>query len=95
MHTIGQQQIIACTATLIPGEDVNNSLVFTWLAPDGVSINDERVTIMPTVVNGTNHTSILYFDYLMESDVGAYQCDITSNRSSIPQSVELGDLLSK
>ena len=95
MHTVGQQQAIACIATLIPGEDVNNSLVFTWVAPDGVNINDGRVTIMSTVVNGTNHTSILYFDYLMESDVGPYFCDITSNKSSIPQSVELENLLSE
>ena len=95
MHTVGQQQAIACTANLIPGEEVNNSLVFTWMAPDGVNINDERITIMPTAVNGNNHTSILQFDYLMESDVGAYKCDITSNQSSIPQFVELQDLISK
>ena len=95
MHTVGQQQAIACTATLLPGEDVNNSLVFTWIAPDGVNINDERITIMATAVNGNNHTSVLQFDYLMESDVGAYKCDITSSRSSIPQFVELQDLLSK
>ena len=95
-HTVGRQQAIACTATLIPGEfDANNSLVFIWMAPDGVNINDERLTLMPTVINGSNHTSILQFDFLMESDVGTYKCDITSNKSSIQQTVELEDLLSK
>ena len=95
MHSVGQQQAIACTATLLPGEDANNSLVFTWTAPDGVNINDERVTIMPTAANGNNYTSVLQFDYLTESDVGVYKCDITSNRSSILQFVDLQDLLSK
>ena len=95
MQVVGQQQAIACTATLLPGEDVNNSLVFTWTAPVGVNINDERVNIVPTAVNENNHTSILEFDYLMENDVGVYKCVITSNRSSIPQFVDLQNLTSK
>ena len=95
MHTVGQQQAVVCSANLIPGEDVNNSLVFTWMAPDGVSINDERLIIMPTVINGSNHTSILQFDYLMENDVGTYKCDIASSQSTFTLLVNLRDLLSK
>ena len=95
VHSVGQGQAIVCTASLIPGEDVNNSLVFTWVLPDGVNTSDDRTSIMPTIVNGSDHTSILQFDYLMESDVGTYTCDIMSNKSSIPQSVVLQHFISK
>ena len=94
-HSVGEQQAIVCTVISIPVVDLNNSLMFTWIAPDGVNINDERLTIMPTVINGSNHTSILQFDYLMESDVGTYKCDITSNKSSFTPLVYLRDLYSK
>ena len=95
IQSVGQQQVITCTALLIPGEDVNNSLVFTWVPPDGVNTSDDRVSIIPTTVNGSDHISILHFDYLMESDVGTYRCDITSNKSSIPQYIVVQDLISK
>ena len=96
IHTVGQQQAIVCTAALIPEEtfDSSESVMFSWVTPDGVDINDDRVTILPTTINGNNYTSILQFDYLMESDVGNYTCDIISNISTIPQSVELKDLIS-
>ena len=34
-----------CAATLIPEEVPNNSLMFTWVIPDAVDINDDRVNI--------------------------------------------------
>ena len=95
VHTVGQQQAIICTATLIPGEDVNNSVLLTWVAPDGVNISDERVTIISTVINGSNYTSVLRFDYLMETDVGTYRCEIISNRSTFTLPVDLQDLRGK
>ena len=94
IQSVGQQQVIACIASLIPGEDVNNSLMFTWVPADGVNTNDDRISIIPTTVNGSDHISILHFDYLMESDVGTYRCDITSNKSSIPQYLVVQDLIS-
>ena len=94
-HIVGQQQAIVCTVISIPGVDLNNSLVFTWMVPDGVNINDERLKIMPTIINGNNHTSILQFDYLMESDVGTYKCNVTLNQSTSTLLVNLRDLLSK
>ena len=95
MHTVGQQQAIICTAILVPGEDVNNSVLVTWVAPDSVNISDERVTIMPTAINGSNYTSVLHFDYLMETDAGIYICEIVSNRSTFTLPVDLQDLSSK
>ena len=87
---IGQEQAINCTATLISNEE--HSVTFTWITPDGVDIDDERVTILPTTFNGYNQTSVLNFEYLMESDVGTYECDIMSNNSTISVSEELQDL---
>ena len=96
VHTVGQRQEIICTAILIPGEDVNNSVLLTWVAPDGVNVSDERVTIMSTVVNGSNYTSVLHFDYLMETDsVGIYKCEIISNQSMIILPVDLQNLRGK
>ena len=94
VHTVGQRQEIICTAILIPGEDVNNSVLLTWVTPDGVNVSDERsrVTVMSTVVNGSNYTSVLRFDYLMETDVGIYKCEIISNQSMITLPVDLQDL---
>jgi len=95
VHTVGQQQTIVCVATLIPEEMSNNSLTFTWVIPDAVDINDGRFTILPTIINGNNHTSIFQFDYLMESDVGTYKCIIISNQSTYSLSVVVQDLISE
>ena len=85
--TVGEEQTINCTATLTStAEDTVN---FTWVTPDGVDIDDERVTILPTIVNGNNHTSVLNFEYLMESDVGTYKCDIMLNNYTVSVSGEL------
>ena len=86
-YTVGEEQTINCTATLTStAEDTVN---FTWVTPDGVDIDDERVTILPTIVNGNNHTSVLNFEYLMESDVGTYKCDIMLNNYTVSVSGEL------
>ena len=90
---VGQKQAIVCTATVL--STAEQSAVFTWGTPDGVDINDKRVTILPTTVRGSNHTSVLQFKYLMESDVGTYKCDIISNNSTTSVFGELQDLYSK
>ena len=70
-------------------------MLITWVGPDGVNISDERFNIMPTTNNGSNFTSILQFDYLAESDVGTYNCNIVSNRSTFTFPVVLQDFRSK
>ena len=80
---------------LIPGEEVNNSVLITWVAPNGVNISDERFNIMPTTINGSSFISTLQFDYLAESDVGTYYCDIVSNQSAFTLPVDLQDFRSK
>ena len=82
-------------ASLIPGENVNNSALLTWVVPDHVDINDDRVTVMPTTINGSDYSSILYFDYIMETDVGSYTCNIASSQNSFALSVDLQDLIGK
>ena len=92
-HIVGEEQDVICTAILLSTAEYCVS--FTWVAPDGVDIDDERVTILPTAINGNNHTSVLNFEYLMESDMGTYQCDVTSNNNTISISEELQDLYGK
>ena len=48
---------------------------------------------MPTIVNGSDYTSVLHFDYLTESDVGSYKCNITSNQNTFTLSLDLQDLI--
>ena len=91
--TVGQEQDIVCTAYLLSREDY--SAIFTWVTPDGVTTNDGRVSILPTTVDGKNHSSFLHFKYLMETDVGNYECNITINNSTTSLSVELQNLNSK
>ena len=92
-HTVGQEQAILCTATVISTSD--HSVIFTWITPDGVDIDDERVTILPSTIDGNNFTSILKFEYLMENDNGTYICEIMSNNSTTSASTELQDLYGK
>ena len=92
-HTVGKEQDIKCTATLVStAEDTVN---FTWVTPDGVIIDDERVAILPTTVNENNHISVLKFEYLMESDVGTYKCDIILNNYTTSVSGKLQDIYGK
>ena len=39
-------------------------------------MQDDRVSIIPTFVDGNTSTTILQFDYLMEGDEGVYSCDV-------------------
>ena len=57
--------------------DITNSddVTISWTGPIGTTItNDSRLTITPTVSNGTNHISTLNFLYLSEDDEGLYEC---------------------
>ena len=92
-HTVGQGQAILCTATVISTSD--HSVIFTWITPDGVDIDDERVTILPSTIDGNTFTSILQFEYLMENDNGTYICNIMSNNNTISTSEELDRIFSK
>ena len=93
VHIVGLEKAINCTATLTSmTEDYVN---FTWVTPDGVDIDDDRVTILPTTVNGNNHTSVIKFEYLMQSDVGTYKCDIMLNNYTTSVSGKLKFLICK
>ena len=92
-HTVGLEQAINCMATIISMTEHNVN--FTWVTPDGVDMDDDRVTILPTTVNGNNHTSVIKFEYLMQSDVGTYKCDIMLNNYTTSVSGELKFLICK
>ena len=81
------------TANISNSDDVTIS----WTGPNGTITNDNRLTITPTVSNGTNHISTLQFSYLSEYDEGLYECSTTvlsygENKST---SVELTNFTSE
>ena len=83
---LGDSYEIQCRACT--DEVVNpNNVTVSWTGPNGTITNDSRLTIIPTVSNGTSHTSTLHFLYLSETDEGEYSCglvifEIELNRSN-------------
>ena len=76
---VGNAQTIECFAMTNVTMSVN-SVKVTWIAPGGSSIvNDSRLTITQTDAQGSNYTSMLQFDYLMEGDEGNYMCNVTTS----------------
>jgi len=81
IQTVGNTSVsrpleIYCT---IDTPDIKNSddVTISWTGPNGAITNDSRLTITPTVSNGTNHISTLKFSYLSEDDEGLYECNTT------------------
>ena len=72
--TVGSPLEIHCSVNTA---DMTNfdGVTISWTGPIGTTItNDSRLTITPTVSNGTNHISTLQFSYLSEDDEGLYEC---------------------
>ena len=69
---------------------------FNWIGPDGAAIvNNSRINITNIVV-GNNHTSILQFAYLKETDNGSYNCNVAiQNNIFSTESFMLKDFKSK
>ena len=88
---VGNPQDISCTAITPTSLDV----VFNWTGPNGSIVDDSRVTISQTVVNGDNYTSILQFAYLMEGDEGNYTCVVSLLSVNNSGSVEISPLTGK
>ena len=85
---VGGFQNISCTAitpTLV-------EVVFNWTGPNGNIIDNSRVTISQTVVNGDNYISILQFNYLMEGDEGNYTCVVSLLNVNNSGSAEISPL---
>ena len=53
-----------------------NNVTVSLTGPNGTITNDNRLTITPTISNGTSHTSTLQFSYLSENDEGEYSCNL-------------------
>jgi len=88
---VGEMQDIICTVTTVIGTEV----ILTWVGPEGVIIEDDRVSIIPTFVDGNTYTTILQFDYLMEGDEGVYTCNVMIGEDVETLSVELQSITSK
>ena len=77
--TVGNPQdincLIATTSVLDP-----SSVASSWVGPNGVVIEDERVKINITF-NDNVFSTILHFDSLWESDKGVYTCNVTGDHS--------------
>jgi len=91
---VGEMQDIVCSVTTGFGTDTSE-VILTWVGPDGVIIQDDRVSIIPTFVDGNTYTTILQFDYLMEGDEGVYSCDVTIGENVETSSVVLQNATSE
>ena len=94
---MGRPHNILCA--LYTGEVVNSSDVnITWIGPNGVITNDNtsRITVLPTISDGHNHTSTLQFSYLSDSDENTtYSCDAYLPGDHKYTSFTIRDLTSK
>jgi len=91
---VGEMQDIICTITTAIGTDTSE-VTLTWVGPEGVIIEDGRVSIIPTFVDDNIYTTILQFEYLMEGDEGVYSCDVMVGEDVETLSVELQSITSK
>ena len=91
---VGRMQDIVCSVTTAITTDTNE-VTLTWVGPDGVITEDDRVSIIPTFSDGNTYTTILQFDYLMEDDEGVYTCDVMIGESVDSLSLELQEIISK
>ena len=93
--SVGDSKEILCVIGTDKG--VNPLAVnITWTGPNGTTItNDRRLTITPTVSNGTNHISTLQFSYLSENDEGLYECNGAVLDLNETESFSLSNFISK
>ena len=91
---VGEMQDIICSLAIAFGTDTSE-VKLTWVGPDGVIIEDDRVFIIPTFADGNTYTTILQFDHLMEGDEGVYTCDVMIGENIESLSVELQNIISK
>ena len=91
---VGEMQDIICSVSTAFETDTSE-ITLTWVGPEGVIIEDDRVSIVPTFSDGNTFTTILQFDYLMEDDEGVYTCDIMIGENVETLSVELQNINSK
>ena len=93
-RNVGDPQDVICIVASTSGLDDADSVTTSWTGPNGVITNDDRVTINTTVDNNT-YTSILHFDYIVESDEGIYTCNVTTSDRNVSLSTSLTNLISK
>ena len=91
--TLGNPQDVICLLMETSGLDLN-SVISTWSGPNGVVSVDDRITIN-TTVDDNSFITILHFEYLFESDKGAYTCNVTTNNHNVSISTNLTDLISE
>ena len=91
---VGEMQDIVCSLTTAFGTDISD-ITLIWVGPNGVLIEDDRVSVIPTFSDGNTFTTILQFDYVMEGDEGVYTCDIKIGENIETLSVDLQNITSK
>ena len=90
---VGNPQTIECRVGTVPGVTI---VSINWTGPNVVTItNSSRMSISPTISNGSVFTSNLRFEYLMEGDEGNYTCSYIILESNGSISAEIQPLISK
>ena len=93
-RNVGDPQDVICIVASTSGLDDADSVTTSWTGPNGVITNDNRLTINTTIENNI-YTSILHFDYIVESDEGIYTCNVTTIDHNVSLSTSLTNLISK
>ena len=90
---VGNSQDIQCTVVVEFDGVEPDSVIFSWLGPESISIaNDNRVVISLTNSSINTFVSTLQFFYLMEGDEGRYTCNAMILKTIGSSSTELGRL---
>ena len=91
----GSPQVINCTVGTVSGVE-SNSVMISWMGPvGGAIISDIRVTISPTTSSGNTYASSVRFAYLVEEDEGTYSCNVQILETTMFNSTDLQNFLSK
>ena len=95
MSRLGSPQVIICTVSTVSGVEFSSVLI-SWMRPGGGSIiEDSRVTINPTTSTGNTYTSSVQFAYLVEVDNGTYVCNVAILETTMSNSTDLENFMSK
>ena len=93
--TVGSPLGLECIVSAVSGVD-SNSVMITWIAPNGIHITgNSRVIVNPVTSIGNNYTSGLHFIYLVEGDEGTYTCKVMILENTQTGVIELGNLTCK
>ena len=71
----------------------SNSLMISWMGPEGNITSSSKVTIIPTISSGNTYTSSLQFRNQGASNKGTYTCNVVIVDTNESQSASIASKL--